>query len=41
MTPAPSKLGTLDVLRRADVTTITGGEMLHQRLHFVHFRRSA
>ena len=53
MTPAPSKMATLDVLHGAHTTTITDVEssafqpaqrsraMLHQRLHFVHFRRSA
>jgi len=53
MTPAPSKTAELDVLPCADATTITGvespafqpaqrpHEMLRQRLHFVHFRRSA
>ena len=53
MTPAPSKMATLDVLHGAEATTITdvespafqpaqrSREMLHQRLHFVHFQRSA
>ena len=53
MTPGPSKMATPDVLLEADATTITDVEspavqpaqrtrgMLHQRLHFVHFRRSA
>ena len=53
MTPAPSKMATLDVLHGAEATTITdvespafppaqrSGEMLRQRLHFVHFRHSA
>ena len=53
MTSATSKTATLDVLQDADATTITdvespaaqpaqrSREMLHQRLHFVHFRRSA
>ncbi|TCP94355.1 hypothetical protein C8J42_101816 [Sphingomonas sp. PP-CE-1A-559] len=53
MTPAPSEMATIDVLNGADATTITGIKspavqpaqrsrgILHQRLHFVHFRRSA
>ena len=53
MTPAPSKMATLDVLHGAEATAITDVEsptfrpaqrsleMLRQRLHFVNFRRSA
>ncbi|MES3085004.1 hypothetical protein O6X71_19660 [Sphingomonas faeni] len=53
MTPTPSKMATLNVLHGADAMTTAGikspafqpaqrsREMLHQRLHFVHFRRSA
>jgi hypothetical protein len=53
MTPAPTKMATPDVLPCAGATTITdvespafqpaqrSREMLHQRLHFVHFQRSA
>ena len=53
MTPAPSKMATPDVLHGAHATTITdvesptlhpaqrSREILRQRLHFVHFRRSA
>jgi len=52
MTPGPSKIAMPDVLHGTDATTITdvespafqpaqrSREMLHQRLHFVHFRRS-
>ena len=53
MTPAPTKMATPDVLHGVDATTIADverptfqpaqrpREMLHQRLHFVNFRRSA
>ncbi len=53
MTPAPSKMATPDAIPGTDATTITdvespafqlaqrSREMLHQRLHVVHFRRSA
>ena len=53
MTPALSEMATFDILRGAHATTITDAEspafqparrsraMLRQRLHFVHFRRSA
>ena len=53
MTSATSKTATLAVLQGVDATTIADVEspafqpaqrsraMLHQRLHFVHFRRSA
>ena len=53
MTPIPSEMATPDVLHGADATTFTDLEspafqpaqrsrkLLHQRLHFVHFRRFA